>query len=58
MAFVFMREKSKSLLIYPLGILQRALRIWPAYLMDLLFYYTVYMHLGSGPKWGQMEPVV
>ena len=23
----------------------------PAYLMTLLIYYSVFMHLGSGPKW-------
>lgn len=43
---------------YPFAILQRALRIWPAYLMTIIFYYSVFMHLGSGPRWSANEPVV
>jgi peptidoglycan/LPS O-acetylase OafA/YrhL len=51
MAFVFMREKSKSWLKYPVAILHRVIRIWPAYVLTMLFYYTTFMKLGSGPKW-------
>ena len=55
MAFVFMREKSKSFMLYPVAILQRILRIWPAYIVTILFFYSVLPHLGSGPKW---DPLV
>jgi len=43
---------------YILAILQRLLRIWPAYILVMLMYYTIFMHLGSGPRWGANEPTV
>ena len=58
MALVFMREKKMAWFKYPLAILQRVLRIWPAYLIAILFYYTMFMHLGSGPKWASSELAV
>lgn len=39
-----------------MAILQRILRIWPAFIITMLIYYTIFMHLGSGPRWPQMEP--
>jgi peptidoglycan/LPS O-acetylase OafA/YrhL len=53
LAFVFLREKNKSWLKYPFAILQRVLRIWPCYIITILIYYSVFMHLGSGPRWIQ-----
>ena len=50
-AYVFLREKSQSFLKYPLAILNRYLRIVPAYLLAMLIYYSVFPHLGSGPLW-------
>lgn len=41
-----------------MAILQRALRIWPCYIITMLIYYTIFMHLGSGPKWAENEPIV
>lgn len=58
MAFVFLRDKTKSLAKYPLAVLHRVLRIWPCYIITMLIYYTVFMHLGSGPRWSQNEPIV
>ena len=46
-----MREKSKSLLKYPLAIVHRVLRFWPSYTMVILLYYSVYIHTSSGPLW-------
>jgi peptidoglycan/LPS O-acetylase OafA/YrhL len=41
-----------------MAILQRVLRIWPCYIMTMLIYYTIFMHLGSGPRWNVNEPIV
>ena len=46
-----MREKSKSILKYPLAILHRVLRFWPSYIVAILLYYSVYIHTNSGPIW-------
>lgn len=43
---------------YPLGILHRILRIWPAYILALMFYYSLYMRLGQGPMWSFQEPTI
>ena len=50
LAFIMLRSKI-NLKICGLGILQRALRIWPAYIIVMMFYYSLYMRLGSGPNW-------
>lgn len=50
-AYSFMREKSKSLLKYPMAILHRLLRFWPSYLMTIAIYYSVYIHTNDGPLW-------
>lgn len=53
LAFVFLRQDKNDPSIYPLGILQRVLRIWPAYIITMMFYYSVFMQLGSGPSWSK-----
>lgn len=58
LAFVFMREKTSSYAKYPVAILQRVLRIWPAYIIAMMIYYSIYMHLGEGPFWQAQEPIV
>ena len=50
LAFIMLRTKI-NLKICGIGILQRALRIWPAYILVMLFYYSLYLRLGSGPSW-------
>ena len=57
LSFIMLRNKI-NLKICGLGILQRALRIWPAYILAMLFYYTLYMRLGSGPLWSRQEKAV
>jgi hypothetical protein len=44
---IMVRSYGKYLVL----VLWKVLRILPAYLMVILFYYSVFMHLGSGPKW-------
>lgn len=44
--------------MYLLAIVQRALRIWPAFIITMLIYYSIFMHLGEGPKWQSTEPIV
>jgi len=36
---------------YPMALGRKLLRIMPTYLFTLGFYYSVFLHLGSGPKW-------
>lgn len=50
-AYVMLKDTTKSDLKYPLAIVQRVLRFWPSYLFTILFYYSFYKHLGSGPNW-------
>lgn len=50
-AYSFMREKSKSILKYPLAVLHRVLRFWPSYIVVILLYYSVYIHSNGGPLW-------
>jgi peptidoglycan/LPS O-acetylase OafA/YrhL len=52
LAFVMLRSKI-SAKICGLGIVQRAFRIWPAYLLAMMFYYSLFMKLGSGPFWSR-----
>ena len=51
LSFVILRERNFSGAKYLLAVPQRALRIWPAYIMLMMFGYSIIMHLGSGPLW-------
>jgi len=50
LAFIMLRNKITSK-ICGLGILQRALRVWPAFILSMLIFYSLYMRFGSGPVW-------
>lgn len=52
LAYVFLRQANQSRAKYPLALVQRLLRFWPSYLFAMLIYYSVYLHLGDGPRWG------
>ena len=52
-AYSFMREKSKSLMKYPMAIVHRLLRFWPSYIVVIMFYYSIVIHTGEGPIWEQ-----
>ena len=54
LAFIMLRNKINPKLC-GLGIFQRALRIWPAYILAMLFYYSLFMNLGSGLLWSRGE---
>lgn len=40
---------------YPLAVLNRWLRLVPAYFVAILFYYSLLIHMGSGPLWNVLE---
>ena len=50
LAFVMLRHRITAK-VCGLGILQRALRIWPAYILTMMFYYSLYMSLSQSPSW-------
>jgi len=50
LAFIMLRTKITPK-ICGLAILQRALRVWPAFILSMLFFYSLYMRFGSGPNW-------
>ena len=54
LAFIVLRSKI-NLKLCGLGILQRALRIWPAYILSMMFFSSLFMRLGSGPIWSLQE---
>lgn len=51
LSFVFLREKYIDIKMCLLGVLQRALRIWPAFILAMMFYYSIFMQLGTGITW-------
>jgi peptidoglycan/LPS O-acetylase OafA/YrhL len=52
LAYVFLRTDNINSTTYPMAFIQRVLRFWPSYLIAIMIYYSVYLHLGSGPRWG------
>ena len=54
LAFVMLRQEYSGVK-YLLAIPQRALRIWPAYTLTMMFYYSLFMQLGGGPFWAGNE---
>ena len=54
-AYAFLKEQSTSFFKYPLAILNRYLRLIPAYFVTMMIYYHVFPHLGSGPLWYQLQ---
>ena len=48
-AYSVLREKSKTLLKYPLAVLNRYLRFFPSYLMVILIFSAFLMHVVWGP---------
>ena len=50
-SYSFLRAPSKSVMKYPMALLHRLLRFWPSYITAILIFYSLYIHLGSGPFW-------
>jgi len=49
--YSILKNKTFNLFTIPIIILNRAVRFWPSLLITILFFYSVFMHLGSGPYW-------
>ena len=54
LAFIILRTRM-TIWKYILAIPQRALRIWPAYIVAMMFYYSLMMPMGNGPLWVNMQ---
>ena len=54
LAFIMLRHKI-NLKVCGMGVIQRALRIWPAYILTMMFYYSLYLRLNHGPFWSRNE---
>lgn len=39
----------------PLAVVNRILRFWPSYLIAVFIFYSVLLHLGSGPYWSSLQ---
>ena len=50
-AYAFLKEPSTSFFKYPLAILNRFLRLIPAYFVTIMILYRIVPYLGSGPYW-------
>ncbi len=50
-SYKFAKDLTGSILNFPLLILKRIFRYLPAYVLIILVWYSMFMHLGNGPKW-------
>lgn len=57
LAFIMLRNII-TLKLCGLAIIQRVLRVWPAYILVMMFEYSLFMRLGSGVVWSKGEFVV
>jgi peptidoglycan/LPS O-acetylase OafA/YrhL len=53
LAFIILRQKIKVKLCL-MAVLQRVLRIWPAFILAMMFYYSLAGRFGSGPFWDKL----
>lgn len=51
LAYRFTESKQSTLGSYGMTVVQKVARIIPSYLLTLIFYYSLFLHFGSGPKW-------
>jgi hypothetical protein len=56
LAFVMLRYRVTAG-VCGMGVLQRVLRVWPAYIVAMLFFFSLLMRLGSGILWRKMWPI-
>lgn len=54
-AYSLLKQENKTFWKYPLGIVNRWLRLVPAYFAAIMFFYSILIHLGEGPVWSQVE---
>ena len=57
-AYAFLKETTSAFFKYPLAILNRYLRLVPAYFVAILLFYRVFPYMGSGPYWPFLTPLV
>ena len=50
-SFALLKDKKFNVKTMPIAILNRILRFWPSFLIAILLFYGVFLHLGSGPYW-------
>ena len=55
-AYVLLKDGRFGISKVPLAIFNRMLRFWPSFLLVILLFYGVFLHLGSGPFWPSNEP--
>lgn len=53
LAFIMLRNKVTVQLCL-MGIVQRVLRIWPAFILTMMFYYSLMERFGSGQFWDKI----
>lgn len=51
MAYISLKKEQNNLFSYPIAIIQRILRLWPAFFFAITFFGFVFVHIGSGPIW-------
>lgn len=49
------KDTSYSIFKVLVGIVNRILRFWPSYFVSIFIFYSIFMHLGSGPYWSSLE---
>lgn len=49
------KVKTMSGKVAVFAIVQRVLRIWPAYIISMLYFYSLYLRNSSGPFWSQLQ---
>lgn len=55
LAYIFLKKGQNSLIAYLVAIIQRILRIWPAFFFTITFFAFIFIHIGSGPLWGLLD---
>lgn len=58
LSYIFLKKKYNSASVYPLAIIQRILRIWPAFFFSITFFSFVFIHISNGPLWGLIHAYV
>ena len=57
-AYAFLKETTNNFFKYPLAILNRFIRLIPAYFVAILLLYRIFPYMGSGPFWHNLGPLV
>lgn len=57
-AYTIVRQRIKNNWFYLIAIFHRALRFWPSYFICIMIFYSILIHLNSGPVWSFLFPTV